>query len=166
MLSDNSGLRWIFSPLVCRFIPNLSLHHYEDIDATFTSHFPPSPIMVNHLFSYQRASFPFYLCEPLLKRFSSPIPEVVILICTLHAIHYLHNSATHSTFLPPYSCHIFPSHRISIYTGLGEKASFQAQLQERLKTVTDFFSSQKLRCEIQIITTECHINFLADTSAG
>lgn len=125
--------------------------------------FLPHPLWSIICSLIKRASFPFYLCEPLLKRFSSPVPAAVILMCPLCAIHYLHYSATHFTFLPPYSCYIFPSHRISIYTRLGEKGSFQAQLQERPKT-DRFFSSQKLRCQIQMITRECHKNFLANAS--
>lgn len=57
--------------------------------------------MVTHLFPLQRESFPFYLCEPLLNKFTSQIEEAIILTHPLHAIHYLGHSAIHSTLSSP-----------------------------------------------------------------
>lgn len=89
-----------FSALVYRFIPNLS--PYQDIDISFTAHLPPSPIMVAQQFPYQRASFPFHLCDPLLDKFTSQTEAAVL---ALRAIRYLGHSAIHSAlfFSPPFT---------------------------------------------------------------
>lgn len=72
--------------------------------------------MVAQQFPYQRASFPFHLCDPLLDKFTSQTEAAVL---ALRAIRYLGHSAIYSAlfFFPPlYSCRDFSNHEFSEFT--------------------------------------------------
>lgn len=158
-------MSWIFSALVCRFIPNLSLHHYEDIDTNYSFHFPPSPIMVNHLFSNQKGILPFLFVWASSKEiFLSGSRSCNINVPTL--CHSLSSLLSHAFYFPAplQLLHLSKSQDFNLHK-IGWKGLLSAQLQERPKT-DRFFSSQKLRCQIQMITRECHKNFLANASWG
>lgn len=126
VLSDHSGLSCIFSALVYRFIPNLSLWRYWCklyFSLASLPHYGQSSVLLSKgilpfLFVWA-SSKEIFISNSRSCNINMPTP--------CHSLSSLLSQA----FYFPAPCHIFSSHEISIYTGLGEKGSFQLQLWEK-----------------------------------
>lgn len=126
VLSDHSGLSCIFSALVYRLIPNLSLWRYWCklyFSLASLPHYSQSSVLLSKgilpfLFVWA-SSKEIFISNSRSCNINMPTPR--------HSLSSLLSQA----FYFPAPCHIFSSHEISIYTGLGEKGSFQLQLWEK-----------------------------------